>query len=424
MNRRNFLAVALWVVLVAALQASPAIGAGDEWIATWTASPHEVWTPDFLAPAKVPRNLWSQTVRQVARISIGGQRVRVVLSNEFGPWPITIGAAAIALSDKGAGIVEGSSKPLTFSGQASFVIPPGAPAVSDPVDLPLSPLSSVVVSFFLPDVTPVNTFHWDAVQTTYVVAGNKVGDIRFKPDSTFTARILLSEILVDAPANARAIVAFGDSITDGNKSTDDANQRWPDVLAQRLVDAGGPPVAVLNEGISGARILTDRMGANALARFDRDVLQHRHADTVILMMGINDIGWPGTILDPNAPAPSPEDIIAGYKQLIARAHMHDMRIIGATLTPFEDTFKGSPLSGYYTTAKEQKRQVVNKWIRESGAFDGVIDFDAVVRDPKRPSFIQAQYDSGDHLHPNDAGYKAMAESIDLKLLQDRINGGT
>jgi len=248
------------------------------------------------------------------------------------------------------------------------------------------------------------------------VAGDKVGETDFKPDSTFTARVLLSEILVDAPANARAIVTFGDSITDGNNSTVDTNRRWPDVLARRLVEAGGPPIAVLNQGISGARILTDRMGVNALARFDRDVLRHRHADTVILMMGINDIGWPDSILEPNTPSPAPEDIIAGYQQLIARAHLHNMRIIGATLTPFEDTFKGSPLSGYYNAAKEQKRQAVNKWIRESGAFDGVIDFDAVVRDPNRPTYVQAAYDSGDHLHPNDAGYKAMAESIDLRLL--------
>jgi len=419
MNRRHFLAVALSAVLAAALQAGPAVSAGDDWIATWTASPHEVWAPDFLAPVKVPRNLWGQTVRQVARVSIGGKRVRVMLSNEYGPWPLKVGAAHIALSDKGSAIVAGSGKPLTFGGQASIVIPPGAPVVSDPVDVTVAPLSSVVVSFFVPDVTPVNTFHWDAVQTTYVVAGNKVAETDFKADSTFTARILLSEILVDAPANARAIVTFGDSITDGNKSTDDTNQRWPDVLARRLNQAGGPPVAVLNEGISGARILTDRMGVNALARFDRDVLRHRHADTVILMMGINDFGWPDSILEPNAPAPSAEDVIAGYKQLIARAHMHNMRIIGATLTPFEDTFKGSPLSGYYNPAKEQKRQAVNKWIRESGAFDGVIDFDAVVRDPTRPSFVQAAYDSGDHLHPNDAGYKAMAESIDLKMLMGR-----
>ncbi len=419
MNRRHFLAFALWAGLVAALQAIPAARAGDDWIATWTASPHEVWAPDFLAPVKVPRNLWAQTVRQVASVSIGGERVRVVLSNEYGLWPLKIGAAHIALSDKGSAIVAGSGKPLTFGGRTSIVIPPGAPAISDPVDLSVAPLSSVVVSFFLPDVTPVTTFHWDACQTTYVVAGNKIGETDFKADSRFTARILLSGILVDAPANARAIVTFGDSITDGNNSTPDTNRRWPDVLARRLVEAGGPPVAVLNQGISGARILTDRMGVNALARFDRDVLRHRHADTVILMMGINDIGWPDSILEPNAPAPSAEDIIAGYQQLIARAHLHNMRIIGATLTPFEDTFKGSPLADYYSAAKEQKRQAVNKWIRESGAFDGVIDFDAVVRDPSRPSYIQAAYDSGDHLHPNDAGYKAMAESIDLGLLRGK-----
>jgi len=418
MNRRQFLAAALWAGLAAALEASlpAAWAAGDDWIDTWTASPHEVWAPDFLAGVKVPRNLWGQTVRQVAQVSIGGQRVRVVLSNEYGPWPIKIGAAHIALSAKGSAIAAGSGKMLTFGGRTSIVIPPGAPVLSDPVDLSVAPLSSVVVSFFVPDVTPVTTFHWDACQTTYVVAGNKVSETDFKPDSTFTARILLSEVLVDAPANARAIVAFGDSITDGNNSTVDTNRRWPDVLARRLIEAGGPPVAVLNEGISGARILTDRMGVNALARFDRDVVQHRHADTVILMMGINDIGWPDSILDPNAPAPSAEDVIAGYQQLIARAHVHNMRIIGATLTPFEDTFKGSPLSGYYSAAKEQKRQALNKWIRESGAFDGVIDFDAVVRDPSRPTFIQPAFDSGDHLHPNDAGYKAMAESIDLRLL--------
>ncbi len=419
MNRRHFIAVALSAVLAVALQApsSVAQGAGaDDWIATWTASPQPVWEADFLAPAKVPRNLWGQTVRQMATVSIGGKQIRVVLSNEYGDRPLKIGAAHVALADKGSAIVAGSGKPLTFGGSPSIVIPPGAPAMSDPVDLPVPALGTVVVSFFVPDVTPVTTIHWDARQTMYIVAGNKVAETDFKPDSTVVARILLSEILVDRPANARAIVTFGDSITDGDSSTVDANHRWPDVLARRLVDAGGPPVAILNQGISGARILTDRMGVNALARFDRDVLRHRHADTVILMMGINDIGWPDSILDPIAPAPSADDVIAGYKQLIARAHLHKMRIIGATLTPFEDTFKGSPLEGYYNADKEKKRQAINKWIRESGAFDGVLDFDAVVRNPSRPSYIQAIYDAGDHLHPNDAGYKAMAESIDLKLL--------
>ena len=419
MKRRNFFRVVLWAGLALALQAPiSSVGAaeGDDWIGTWTASPQPVWDADFLAPVKVPRNLWNQTIRQIAAVSIGGKRVRVVVSNEYGTMPLRIGAAQIALADKGSAIVEGSGKALTFGGRASVVVPPGAPAVSDPVDLSVAPLGSVAVSLFLPDVTPVTTFHWDARQTTYVVAGNKVGANDFKADSTVTARIFLSGILVDRPANARAIVTFGDSITDGDSSTVDANHRWPDVLARRLVEAGGPPVAVLNQGISGAKVLSDRMGVNALARFDRDVLNHPHADTVVLMMGINDIGWPDSILAPNDKGPAPDDIIAGYQQLIARAHMHNMRIFGATLTPFEDTFKGSPLEGYYNPTKEQKRLAVNKWIRESGAFDGVLDFDAVVRDPGRPAHVQAVYDAGDHLHPNDAGYKAMAESIDLKQL--------
>jgi lysophospholipase L1-like esterase len=233
------------------------------------------------------------------------------------------------------------------------------------------------------------------------------------------AHAFLTEILVDAPATARAIVAFGDSITDGDCSTVDANRRWPDVLAERLVKAGGPPVAVLNQGISGAKVLADRMGANALARFDRDVLARPHVDTVIVMIGINDIGWPGAkMLSPGDPPASVERIIAGYRQLIDRAHMRGIKIIGATLTPFEDAFKGAfdPLADYYSPAKEKSRQAVNKWIREAGNFDAVIDFDALVRDAKRPARMQEGFACADHLHPNDAGYKAMAESIDLKLL--------
>ena len=278
----------------------------------------------------------------------------------------------------------------------------------------MAALGSVAVSLYFPDITPVTTWHNEGVQTTLIASGNLVGEAEFKEKQTATARIFLSEILVDAPAGARAVVLYGDSITDGASSTLDANHRWPDYLAERLKGAN---VAVVNEGISGARILTDRMGDNALARFDRDVLSQPLADTVVLMMGINDIGWPDTVLVPKGErTPSADDIIAGYKQLITRAHSHNMRIIGATLTPFDDAFANfPPLHGYYTKDKEPKRLAVNAFIR-SGAFDGVIDFDAVVRKPDKPSEIQTAFDSGDHLHPNDAGYKAMADSIDLAVL--------
>jgi lysophospholipase L1-like esterase len=389
------------------------------WVGTWSASPQPVWDADFFAPIKYPRTLWNQTIRQVARVSIGGRRVRVVLSNEYGARAVTIGAAHVALADKAAATVAGSDRVLTFGGSKTAIIPAGAPLISDPVDLPLAALSSVAVSIFLPDATPVATWHNDARQTAYVAGGDKTGAADFKADEQPVARAFLTDILVEAPANARAIVAFGDSITDGDCSTIDGNRRWPDVLSERLVKGGGPPVAVLNQGISGAKVLEDRMGANALARFDRDVLGKPYVDTVIAMIGINDIGWPGAkMLSPNDPPASADRIVAGYRQMIERAHVRGIRVIGATLTPFEDAFKGAfdPLADYYSPDKEKTRQAVNKWIRESKAFDGVIDFDALVRDPKRPGHILAKFDCGDHLHPSDAGYKAMAESIDLRLL--------
>ena len=272
------------------------------------------------------------------------------------------------------------------------------------------------MSLFFPDITPTTTWHNDAKQTGYLADGDKTGAADLPDAEKLPSRLFLSEILVDASPNARAVVTFGDSITDGDGSTADANHRWPDRLAERLVKAGAN-VAIVNEGISGARVLRDRMGDNALARFDRDVLSQPRADTVVLMMGINDIGWPDTILVPKGePAPSAQDVIEGYEQLIARAHEHHLRILGATLTPFEDTFHGTPLYGYYDEAKEAKREAINDWIRKSGQFDGVIDFDALTRDPADPKHIKAEYDHGDHLHPNDAGYEAMAASIDLGML--------
>ncbi|MBV9755718.1 MAG: SGNH/GDSL hydrolase family protein, partial [Alphaproteobacteria bacterium] len=244
----------LAMLALGALAAAPgaALSAdADAWIGTWAASPQPVWDPDFFAPVNIPRALRDQTVRQIAHVSLGGNRVRVVLSNRYGKLPLTVGAAHIAVAGNGSSIAAGSDRPLTFAGRSSFTIPPGAPAVSDPVDLTVAPLSNLAVSLYLPDITPLTTFHWEGVQTAYVGAGDQTGANEIKGDETFKPRVFLSGIEVGAPAGARAVVTFGDSITDGADSTPDANHRWPDFLAARLQQSGGGNVAVLNEGISG-----------------------------------------------------------------------------------------------------------------------------------------------------------------------------
>lgn len=422
-NRSSLLARALaaaGLVALAALAVAPSrpAAADDVWVATWTASPQPMWDGTFFANPSIPPSLRNQTVRQYARVSLGGGKVRVVLSNEYGKAPVTLGAVHVAMGADDGAIVPGTDKALTFAGSPSVTLPPGAPVVSDPVDLKLPPLGKVAVSFFVPGVAAASTWHNDAKETTYLSGdGNFVGETTFTAAQKANSRIYLTKVLVQSAPGTRALVLFGDSITDGDGSTANADHRWPDYLAERLVKAGAK-VAVLNQGISGCRVLRDRMGDNALARMDRDVLSQDHVDTVVLMMGINDVGWPGTILvPPGEAAPTPEEIIAGYQQIIARAHAHGMKILGATLTPFEDAFHSwMPLYGFNNPEKEAKREALNKWIRTSGAFDGVIDFDALTRDPKNPKHLKPELDSGDHLHPNDAGYKAMAESIDLKLL--------
>ena len=261
-----------------------------KWIGTWTASAQPAWESDFTVPLGLASNLYNHTIRQVARASIGGNKVRVVVSNEYGRLPLKLGAAHIALTADGANIQPGSDHALTFGGETSITIPPGAPAISDPIDIAVAPLSELSVSLFFPESAPTDTLHWDGHQTAFVVAGNKVADTDLKADSTQTQRVFLSEIMVDAPPGARAIVMFGDSITDGDGSTVDGNDRWPDHLAKRLLDGGGAPVAVLNQGISGAKVLTDRMGVNALARFERDVLSQPHAAKPIISRRISASG--------------------------------------------------------------------------------------------------------------------------------------
>ncbi|WP_342317099.1 SGNH/GDSL hydrolase family protein [Lysobacter sp. FW306-1B-D06B] len=379
------------------------------WIPTWTTSPQPRWDGDFALPTNLPFQFWNQT----ARVSLGGKRVRVLLSNEYGTAPLVIGAAHVAKAGKDATIVAGSDRALTFGGKSSVTIPAGAPMLSDPVELDVAPLTEVSISLHLPEPTAPATFHWDARQTAYVGAGDQTAAVKFKHDTTLTTRVFVSAVLTEPTPGARTVVAIGDSITDGNMATMDANTRWPDALAQRLAPRN---VAVANAGISGARLLRDRMGLNALARFDRDVLAQPGVSSVIVLLGINDIGWHGTPLGPDEPIASADELIAGYRQLIARAHAHGVRIVGGTLTPFEGALQDTPMRGYFSLDKERVRQAVNAWIRDSGEFDAVVDFDAITRDPANPRRFLPAYDSGDHLHPGDAGYRAMAQAIDLDAL--------
>jgi len=380
------------------------------WISSWTASPQ--------APRGVmPASFSNRTIRQIVHLSIGGDKVRLRLSNEFGAKPVLIGAASVAMAGGTSDIVSTSLRPLTFGGAESVIIQPGAPAVSDPVEFNVAPLSDVAVSLYLPAATELGTVHATGLQTAFVsTTGDFTASTEFPVVDRFVNRFFLTGVMVEPSSPVRAIVTFGDSITDGTASTVNGNARWPDVLARRLKEAGAA-VAVLNQGIAGNRVLSDGAGISALARFERDVLSQPGVSHVVIFVGINDIGWPGTAIEPGGIVRTADEIIAGYKQLIERAHLRSIKVIGSPLTPFENALAGGPNQGYFTPEKEAKRLAVNNWIRTSGAFDGLIDFDRVVADPAHPSAIAAAYDSGDHLHPNDAGYKAMGEAVDLKLFQ-------
>jgi lysophospholipase L1-like esterase len=384
------------------------------WVGTWAASP----TPVGAAPA----HFNNQTLRLIVHASIGGDQLRIHISNTFGAEPLTVGAAHVALRKGESKIAPGSDRPLTFSGKTSITIPSGALAVSDPANLSLPLFTDIAVSIYLPGPVTVSTVHSMALQTSYVSpAGDFTGaDSLPAASGTITSWPFLTGISVSAVEGARSIIALGDSITDGAASQSNANGRWPDVLAERLGSRpGGAPMGVLNEGISGNRLLHDGevpawpiFGPSALARFDRDVVAQPGVSGIIVLLGINDIGHPGSSA-PGSEDVSADDIIAGLKQLIERAHERALRIFGCTLTPFE----GTRFSGYFTPAKETKRETVNEWIRTGGAYDGIIDFDKVARDPQHPSRLLPAYDSGDHLHPNGAGLKAMGEAIDLSLLR-------
>jgi lysophospholipase L1-like esterase len=396
--------------------------AQEHWVATWTtAQPlarylHVRGGPPpggRSTPAKAPptvQEFSNQTVRMILRTSIGGARVRIKLSNALDSQPVVVGAAHIAIRSKDSEIVSGSDRTLAFGGKPGCTVGPGIVILSDAVDLKIPQLGDLAVSLYFPEPTGPPTSH-GGLRTSYV---SKEGDFSGQssiPDATTTGMVYwLSGVDVLAPPEASLVVALGDSITESFRSTPDTNRSWPAVLAARFAaNKSTANLAVGNMGMGGNRVLRDNTGASMLARFDREVLSQSGVKWVIVLEGINDIGRVGTI---PAEAPTAEDLIGGYKQLIERAHTFGIKVIGGTLPPYGGA-SSSRESG------EAVREAVNNWIRTGGAYDGVIDFEAATRDRDNPKRLRPEYDPGDHLHLSDAGYQAMADAVDLSLFSGR-----
>ena len=418
---QNCVLVCLLMTIAHLAEASP-----DTWIAAWAASPG--WAdPDPILPLL---NLEDQTVRERVRLSLGGAEIRIRLSNEYGSAPLVIGAATVAAPMSPASVRAGSIHSVTFGGHDAVTIPPAAAVLSDPVAFPVIPQAEISISLYFPQRVATPTLHGLALKRAVVSQrGDHTRAESMEARATSKSSISISAVLVPAQRSQRLVVTLGDSITDGDGSTVDADHNWQSDLIRRLAKTpDGSHVAVVNEGISGNRLLNDGFsagtgfgvgfGVSALARFDRDALALPGVTHVVLLEGVNDIGFPGAKLnerylaDP-ADVRTPQDLIDAYRQLISRAHARGIKMIGATIGPFE----GADLPGYYSETKETTRQAVNQWIRGSGSFDGVIDFDAVLRDPDHPSRLMPRFASKDQLHPNDAGYQAMADAIDLALFK-------
>ena len=404
----------------AALLTTPSGAQGETMAPRWAGT----WSSAAQAPTDTFGPTWSldgfnnQTVRQVVRISAGGSAVRIRLSNVYGSAPLRVSGATIAESDAGASVRPGTLRPLTFHHDRGAVVPAGQEVVSDPAALPVRPLDRLTVSLYFAGATGPATFHANAQSTSYRAAG----DQRFARDgSTFTetttSYYYLAGVEVPTVPRRNTVVAFGDSVTEGALSTLDANNRYPDELAERL-RATGRRLAVQNEGISGNRVLRDSpcFGESALNRFQRDVLDRPGVRTVIISEALNDIfDIPGIPFGNNCNAPNPnltaEQLIEGHRTLIQAAHAHGIRVIGGTVTPF----KGN-IYGVFTDQGEAVRDALNHWILTGGEYDAVVDFAAAVSDPADPDTLRADFDSFDKVHPNDAGYHAMAAAIDLNTL--------
>jgi lysophospholipase L1-like esterase len=392
-------AVLAGTLLLPAL-AQAADKSGSRWVASWASSP---WT------TKLDRPAGNSTFRNIVHISLGGNTIRIALTNEWGRTPLVVGAAHVALS-AGAGKVQpGSDHALTFAGQPGVMIPSGSYILSDPIAMPVASMADLAISVYLPEqVIAVPTCHPMAIANNFILSGDATVQPELSSALTYTSNCFVKSVDVVAADDAATIVAFGDSITDGARSTLDANRRWPDVLAARLqADKRTAHLAVINQGFGGNRILYDGSGPSALARFDRDVLAQPGAKYVILLEGINDIGQ---MSRPDSPEErlTAQQLIFGYAQLVIRAHQHGLKVFGATITPTGGAHSNTPQG-------EAVRQAFNSWIRTAGVVDGVIDFDQAVRDPASPIQMLTPYVTDDHVHPSDSGYKVMGEAIDLKL---------
>lgn len=397
----------------ALLLGTTAASAQPQWIATWATAQQEP-EPNNALP---PHSLDSATLRQLVGVSIGGPEIRIRISNAFGKAPLTVDSVHVAraIAPNSSRIDPASDRAVTFSGRREIVIPAGAEYLSDAIAMPVAPLTTLAVSMHFLEQPPVQTGHPGSRATSYLLAGDHVAD----PDLTGATKVehwyFLTEVDAEEAPQASAIAALGDSITDGHGVPTDSNERWTDVLAKRLV-AAKRNLGVLNVGIGGNRILLDGLGPNALARFDRDVIDRPGVKYLIILEGVNDLGT----LTRTQPVPAQvhralvQNIVAAYAQMIARARDHAIKAIGATIMPFAG-------SGYYhpDAQNEADRQAINAWIRAPRHFDAIIDFDRLMRDPKRPSYLRPDYDLGDGLHPSVKGYRAMGRAVPLSLFGTR-----
>ena len=405
MRQRGGLVGAVLALLASAcLGTAPARAPGADWVGTWATAP-QLTEPANLPPAP---GLAGNTLRQIFRVSLGGDRVRARFSNEFGNGPLTVNAAHLARSADAGAVVAGTDRQLSFGGTQSVTIPAGTTALSDPLPFPLEPLSDYAVTVHFGAVPTDVTGHPGSRTTSYLQAGNAVS----APDLGGAVKTdhwyIFERLEVVPPRPSAAVVTLGNSITDGRGSGTNRQNRWPDELARRLqANPATRDVAVLNQGIGGNCVLRQCLGPAALARFDRDVLGQTGVRWLIILEGVNDIGQ---AKGPEASAAVARDLIAAYQQMITRARARGIRVYGATILPFGGSFYDSP-------EHEAARQTVNQWIRTSGAFDAVIDLDAALRDPGNPSRLRAEADTGDHLHPNEAGYRMIAEAVDLGLFR-------